>query len=367
MTMSPATAEPPGVDPVAPAPEPTLEHVCAWENLQDAWRQAARGKRAKPGVAAFEHQVADRLLDLRERLVAGTWQPGGYVHFTIDTPKRRRISAAPFADRVVHHALCNVIEPKFERLFIPDSYANRPHKGTHRALDRAQALCRRYRYVLPMDIIKHFPSIDHEILRSILGRHLHDPRVMDLASRIIASGAGISEQDGPPVLFPGDDLLAACRPRGLPIGNLTSQFWSNCCLHPLDRFITRGLGCRGYIRYVDDMLLFADSKATLWDWKRPVVERLAGLRLRVHPGSAQVRPVSAGVPWLGFVVYPTHRLVKARKVVAATRRLGAAFEAWRAGRTSFARFDAGVQGWINHVRYADTWGLRGHVLARLVW
>jgi RNA-directed DNA polymerase len=344
-----------------------MERVCAWENLLDAWRQAARGKRGKPGVAAFEHQVADRLLDLRERLAAGTWEPGGYVHFTIDTPKRRCISAAPFADRVVHHALCNVIEPVFERLFIPDSYANRPGKGTHRALDRAQALCRRHRYVLQLDIVKHFPSIDHAILLELLGRHLRDPRLRDLAARIIASGDAIAEQDGPPVLFPGDDLLAACRPRGLPIGNLTSQFWSNCYLHPLDRFVTRGLGCKGYVRYVDDMLLFADSKAQLWDWKRAVVERLAGLRLRVHAGAAQLRPVCAGVPWLGFVLYPTHRLVKARKAVAATRRLEAAFDAWREGRMSFARFDASVQGWINHVRYADSWGLRERVLSRFVW
>lgn len=102
--------------------EPTLEQVCAWENLLLAWRKAARGKRGKPGVAAFEHQVADRLLDLQRRLAEGTWQPGGYVHFTIAEPKRRVISAAPFADRVVHHALCNVIEPVFEALFIPDSH-----------------------------------------------------------------------------------------------------------------------------------------------------------------------------------------------------------------------------------------------------
>jgi len=345
----------------------TFERVTAWENLLLAWRKAARGKRGEPGVAGFEHQVADRLLALQSVLQAGTWQPGGYVHFYIHEPKRRRISAAPFPDRVVHHALCNLMEPVFERLFIPDSYANRPGKGTHRAVDRLQQLARRYRYVLRLDIVKHFPSIDHAIMMDTLARRLHDERVLDLAARIIASGDGVLEQEYDMVWFPGDDLLAACRPRGLPIGNLTSQFWSNVYLHPFDQFVTRELGCRAYLRYVDDMALFADSKVQLWAWKQAIVERLAGLRLTLHKGSAQVVPVTAGIPWLGFVVYPTHRRIKGRKVVQGTRRLTARFDAWRSGHISFAEFDASVSGWINHVRYADSWGLRAQVLNRFVW
>jgi hypothetical protein len=347
--------------------EVTLEQVASWDNLLLAWRKAARGKRGKRGAAVFEHQLADRLLALQGGLLDGAWRPRGYVHFEIREPKRRRISAASFADRVVHHALCNRIEPLFERRFIPDSYANRRGKGTHRALDRLQALVRRHRYVLRLDIVKHFPSVDHAILLDILGGVLKDPRVLDLAARIVASGTGVLDQEYRMVWFPGDDLLAACRPRGLPIGNLTSQFWSNCYLHPLDLFIKRELGCRAYLRYVDDMALFADSTSQLWAWKRAIVERLAELRLTVHAGSAQAAPVSAGVPWLGFVVYPTHRRIKARKVVAATRRLTNRFDAWRTGQISFGEFDASVQGWINHVRYADSWGLREHVLSRFVW
>ncbi len=344
-----------------------MEQVTAWENLLLAWRKAARGKRGKPKVAAYEHQLADRLLALQSMLQDGTWRPGGYVHFTIHSPKVRRISAAPFADRVVHHALVNLIEPLFERRFISDSYANRIGKGTHRAVDRAQDLAKRYRYVLRLDIVKHFPSIDHAILVQILANQLSDARVLSLAARIIASGEGIADQAPVRIWFEGDDLLAACRPRGLPIGNLTSQFWSNCYLHPLDQFVKRELGCPAYLRYVDDMALFADSKAKLWSWKRSIVDFLAGLRLILHQNAAQVSPVDAGFPWLGFVVYPTHRRVKGRKVVQATRRLSDRFDAWRAGSISFAEFDASVQGWINHVRYADSWGLREHVLSRFVW
>lgn len=149
-------------------------------------------------------------------------------------------------------------------------------------------------------------------------------------------------------------------------GNLTSQFWSNVFMDPLDKFVLRGLGCRAYARYVDDLALFSDDRAQLLDWRAQVMEFLARrLRLRVHEGSAQVQACADGIPWLGFVVFPDHRRVKSRKVVEATRHLGDRHAAWCAGEISFAEFDASVQGWINHVRYADTWGLRQHVLGRL--
>jgi RNA-directed DNA polymerase len=182
---------------------------------------------------------------------------------------------------------------------------------------------------------------------------------------VLASGAGVLADEYETVYFPGDDLFAACRPRGLPIGNLTSQFWSNCMLHPFDQFITRGLRCPAYLRYVDDFALFGNSKRELWAWKRAVVERLAGLRLTIHEASAQVLPTRCGIPWLGFVVFPTHRLLKARKVRSTTRHLGERLDAYLAGRISFGEFDASIQGWVNHVRYADSWGLRRFVFRKL--
>src|SRR5271166_823680 len=140
------------------------DNVIAWKNLWLAFRKAAKGKRGLPPAARFEHQVADRLTELQSDLSTGRYRPGEYTHFYVHEPKRRKISAAPFRDRVVHHALCNVIEPIFDRRFIPHSYANRLRKGTHRALDHLQTLARRYRYVLRADIVKHFPSLDHAVL-----------------------------------------------------------------------------------------------------------------------------------------------------------------------------------------------------------
>ena len=203
------------------------DELTSWPNLLLAYRKASKGKRGKANVAAFEYRLEDNLCLLQEELRRQSYQPGPYHSFFIHEPKRRLISAAPFRDRVVHHALCNLIEPIFERSFIDDSYANRAGKGTHRALDRCQAFARRNHYVLQCDIRQFFPSIDHALLRGVLWRKVSDPCVRRLIDQILAGGAHVLSEEYEMVWFPGDDLLAALRPRGLPIGNLTSQFWAN--------------------------------------------------------------------------------------------------------------------------------------------
>ncbi|MEZ4679773.1 MAG: hypothetical protein R2932_36695 [Caldilineaceae bacterium] len=139
--------------------QPTYAQLYAWENLLLAYRQAAKGKRGHANVAAFEYQLEENLLALQVELQEQRYQPGPYTSFYIHEPKRRLISAAPFRDRVIHHALCNLIEPHFERSFIDDSYANRVGKGTHRALDRAQYFARRHFYVLQCDVRQFFPAL----------------------------------------------------------------------------------------------------------------------------------------------------------------------------------------------------------------
>jgi hypothetical protein len=337
--------------------------LCSLPHLLQAYQRAAAGKRRKRNVAAFEYQLTDHLLQLHKELMQSTYTPGPYVHFYIHEPKRRKISAASFRDRVVHHALCVMIESRFEQVFIPDSYANRIGKGIHRAIERLQQFARNFRYVLRGDICQHFASIDHAILLECLKSKVPEHDIMALIEKIIAGGNDVLADEYDMVWFPGDDLLAACRPRGLPIGNLTSQFWSNCYLHSFDLFVKRELGCKSYLRYVDDFALFADSKAVLWQWKTAIQSRLADLRLTIHDRSAQVTPTVNGIPWLGFVVYPEFRKVKARKVRFSTRRLADRYHAYCTGHISFAELDASVQGWINHVRFADSWGLRKRMLA----
>lgn len=348
------------------------EQIHSWENLLLAYRKASKGKRGHANVAAFEYHLEDNLLALQAELRDQTYRPGAYTSFYIHEPKRRLISAAPFRDRVVHHALCNLIEPIFERSFIFDSYANRKGKGTHRALARAQQFARRYQYVLPLDLEQFFPSIDHAILRATLARKIDDEKILWLIDQILASGVGVLAEEYEMVYFAGDDLFAVHRPRGLPIGNLTSQFWANCFLNPLDHFIKRDLHCRGYVRYVDDLLLFANDKVLLQEWRAALVERLAQLRVTIHSAPAQVKPVAHGIPFLGFVIYPTHRLLKRRTGIAFWRRARALAQKWHAREISFARLDASMQGWLNHACFGDTWHLRlsvnrvvfGHATAR---
>jgi hypothetical protein len=164
------------------------------------------------------------------------------------------------------------------------------------------------------------------------------------------------------VYFPGDDLLSGNRPRGLPIGNLTSQFWANVYLTPLDHFIKRELKCRQYLRYVDDFVLFADDKPTLREWRSALIEFLAGLRLTIHEETAYARPVAEGLPFLGFIVFPDHRRLKPRRGYAFRRRLGGLLTQYAAGQIAAGKISATVRGWTAHAAHGDTWGLRRAVL-----
>lgn len=339
------------------------EEIITFENLMMAFRKAAKGKRKNPDVANFEKDFAENLLVLRNELMRELYQPGKYHSFWIHDPKQRKISAAPFRDRVVHHALCNVIEPIFERKFIYDSYANRVGKGTHRALDRCTQFLRKYSYVLPLDIVQFFPHIDHQILMQTIRKTIQDEKVLHLCQQIIDSGVGIHPQV--PQYFPGDDLFSAHRPIGLPIGNLTSQFWANVYLNPLDHFIKRDLKVPGYVRYVDDLLLFGDSKTECWQWYRACTDFLTGLRQRFHTGMAQPHPTSCGIPFLGFQVFPDHRRVKHRKVVHARKKLHQKAQQYAQGEIDLNQMRSSVHGWINHVRYADSWGLRRAILSEV--
>jgi retron-type reverse transcriptase len=338
------------------------DQITAFDNLYLAYRLAAKGKRGQPSVSAFDFNLEANLFRLQDELRAQTYQPGAYYSFYIDDPKHRLVSAAPFRDRVVHHALCNVIEPIFERTFIGDSYANRVGKGTHCALDRAQAWARQYRYVLQGDIRQFFPSIDHALLRRVLARKLDDAPTLWLIDQILDSGAGVLANEYDMVYFPGDDLFAVNRPRGLPIGNLTSQFWANVYLNELDQFIKRRLRAPAYLRYVDDVLLFSDSKSQLWEWKDALRDCLAALRLTLHERESTVYPVTNGIPFLGFRLYPTHRRLLRRNGVAFARRLRKWYAEVARGELPAGNLHARVQGWVAHAAHGQTWGLRRSLL-----
>jgi RNA-directed DNA polymerase len=340
--------------------------ITTFENLYQAFKNAARGKRGKPDVANFEFNLEENLFGLQSQLKNQTYRPGPYYNFRILDPKPRLISAAPFRDRVVHHALCQVIEPIFERRFIHDSYACRVGKGTHKAVDRCQQFARQYPYVLQCDVQSFFPSMDHEVLYNELSRLIADRPTLGLCKQILASGSGIHRRDGTRQYFPGDDLFAPLRFHGLPIGNLTSQFWANVYLNRLDQFVKRELKYQGrspaYLRYVDDFLLFGQDKKTLHAWRRAVLDFMPQLRLRLHESRMVVFPTHTGIPFLGWRVYPNYKLLKRRNGVAFQRRYKNLRTKYHRGEITLEGIAQSVNGWVAHVEHGHTWGLQKSLL-----
>ena len=333
------------------------EQVISFEALLHAAEQARKGKRFRPAVAAFHFDQERALWKLHEELTTKTYRPGAYRSFFIYEPKKRQISAAPYRDRVVHHALTGVLESIFEKTFIADSYACRKGKGTHAAVDRCQQFARRFRYVLKADIQKFFPSLDHEIAKELVARKIKDPDVLWLVGQIIDHS---NLQEEVVNYFPNDDLFTPGeRRRGIPIGNQTSQFFANVYLDPLDHFVKDRLGIKGYVRYVDDFLVFSDDKHHLADVREQIRDFLVRLRLRLHPKKCVIFPVKDGIRFLGYRVLPTHRLLPKENVRRLRRRVRGMQEDYAAGRVAFG--SVRKKGYLWQVDFVDFHGhLKGN-------
>lgn len=334
--------------------------ICSFENLVVAAKKAQKGKRFQDNVGRFNANLEHELVKLQSELKAQAYQPGSYREFLIYEPKLRVISAAPYCDRVVHHALCNVIAPLFERTFIFDSYANRVGKGAHAAILRYQQFCRRNKLALKCDVRKYFPSIDLEILKTEIRRTIACPDTLWLIDRIID---GSNEQEAVHDYFPGDDLLTPVeRRKGLPIGNLTSQFFANVYLNRFDHFVKEILRCKFSLRSVDDSVVLGNDKVWLWEVKEQMRTFLEQWRLRLHEHKCQIRQVQDGVTLLGFRVFPEYRLLKRDNVVKARRRMRRLQAQYAAGELDFAGVTRAVHGWLGHAGFGDTYHLREKLL-----
>lgn len=339
--------------------------VVNFENLLVAARQAQKGKRFRDNVLAFNYNLEQELEQIQIELRSQTYCPGAYKTFEVMEPKPRKISAAPYRDRVVHHALCNVIVPIFERTFIADSYANRLGFGTHRALKRFTQFARSSRYILQCDIRKYFPSIDHEILKRLLRRKIKCAETLWLIDTIIDNS---NEQEPVIEYFPGDDLLTPIeRRRGLPIGNLTSQFFANIYLNGLDHFVKEQLRATKYLRYVDDFALFADDRNFLADARLAIEDYLAGLRLKIHPIKSQLFETYIGANFVGFRVFLDYIRVRRDNLRRARYRLRRLQKGYTSGCVSFQQLNQSMQSWIAHLKHGDTWRLRQDIFTSVTF
>lgn len=337
--------------------------VLAFENLLKAARQAQCGKRFRGNVLAFNYRLEPELFRLQQELRYQTYQPGGYRTFRIFEPKPRLISAAPYRDRVVHHALCNMIVPIFERTFIRDSYANRTGFGTHRALQRFTQFARSHRYILQCDIQKYFPTIDHAILKQVIRRTIKCPQTLWLMDLIIDHS---NPQDTIVEYFPGDDLLSPYqRRRGLPIGNLTSQFLANCYLNGFDHFVKEQLRASHYLRYVDDFALFSDDAGWLAEARQAIETYLTTLRLKIHPIKSQLFETRIGANFVGFRVLPDRIRVRNSNLRRSRQRLRHLQASYTQGERSLPQVSQSMQSWFAHLQHGNTWRLRQRIVQDL--
>lgn len=258
-----------------------MERIAQSDNLREAFLRAARGKSSKHVVVQFRASLDQQLQAISDDLLAGRYTFGPYHYFTIYDPKKRVICAAPFRDRVVFHAIMRICHPVFDNHQIHDSYASRIGKGTYAALERTQQMVRRHRWFAKLDMVKYFDSVDHQVMMRQLCRLFKDGMLLRYFSDLI---------DGYHVT-PG---------KGLPIGNLTSQYFANHYLSTADHWAKERLHVKAMVRYMDDVLLFDDDQQRLKALVKAYTAHVGEtLLLEVH--EPVINRTDWGVPFLGYV------------------------------------------------------------------
>lgn len=301
--------------------------VFSFKNLYRAYLQCRKNKRSKRKALEFELNAEENLLKLTEELQQRTYSPLPPTCFITESPKVREIFAADFRDRIVHHLLVSYLEPKWEPKFIHDSYACRKGKGTHAAVKRLQSFMRKVSnnrsaaaYFLQIDIKSFFVSINKNILFEIVSRKESNPDIIWLLKALIFHDPALApEIKGRLSLF---DLIPAHKSlfhtknlTGLSIGNYTSQFFANVYLNEIDQFVKHKLHCRYYLRYVDDMILLSKNRLQLEEWEAGVRKYLqTRLDLDLNMKRRKLGPLTNGCNFLGYIIRPSHLLVRKRCV-----------------------------------------------------
>ncbi len=299
-----------------------IEDIASLDNLTLAHYRAKKGKSWKYEVLRFSEYLPDKLNALRNEILNGSVQVGEYHYFTIYDPKERRICAASYPERVLHHALMGVCDPHFESFQISDSYATRKGKGTFKALDRAWGFQKQYAWFLKMDVRKYFDSIDHATLMSQLRRRFKDPRLLAIFERILDS---YHTQTG----------------KGLPIGNLTSQYFANYYLGLMDHWLKETHRVSAYVRYMDDFVIWHDDKSRLNFLAKEITGFLAD-RLALTLKTCYVAKASTGLPFLGFRLFPNKKILSARSKKRYSRKMQALSAELLRGEISQKQFQARV-------------------------
>ncbi|HRH29641.1 MAG TPA: RNA-directed DNA polymerase [Aquabacterium sp.] len=316
-------------------PEPSADSDL-FDQIVAAYIDCRRTKRNSASALAFEAHLERNLCDLHDELASGIYSPGRSICFVITRPKAREVWAAEFRDRIVHHLLYRKISPRFIAAFTADSCACLAGRGTLYGAKRLEHQVRsitenwaRQAHYLKLDLANFFVSISKPILMALLAKKLSEPWWLALAEQILMHDPRQDfELRGRPDLMARvpehKRLMNAPADTGLPIGNLSSQFFANVLLNELDQFVKHRLKCRHYVRYVDDFILLSDSPQQLNAWREAIEEFLPQrLGVKVNPSKTILQPVSRGVDFVGHVIKPWRRTTRPRSVRVALQRIQA--------------------------------------------
>lgn len=326
--------------------------LCSYENLYLAFKKARKGKTLKPYVIEFDHKFKENLLQLRTELLLHSYRPRPLQIFILRDPKTRKISKSHFRDRVIHHALYNTIAYLFEKGFIYDSFANRLGKGAFEAIRRYEYFQRkvshnytRTAFVLKADIKKYFDNVNHEVLLSIIRKKITDAKVLWLIKTILANHK--TEKEGV----------------GMPLGNLTSQFFANVFLNELDHFVKEKLRAKYYIRYVDDFVILHHSPKILRQYMKEIEIFLRDdLALELHPDKSKIIPSQKGTEFLGMRIFPHHKLLKGKNLRKFYRKINSLYTDYDNGLVNYDTIYNSLEGWSAYANNADTYKLKKRIL-----
>lgn len=345
------------------------DRLCSYENLELAFMKARKRKTLKPYVIEFESNLDNNLKQLKQELETFTYSPAPLNTFIIRDPKTRKISASHFKDRVVHHALCNIIEPILSKSFIHDSFANQKGKGTHKAIERFEEFMKKVKLcgarphgggqrkifdfeksdgcVLKADIRHYFDTIDHKILLQIVEHRIKDQNVIWLLNIIL------------------QNHKTQIKGKGMPIGNLTSQFLANVYLNELDYFIKQKLQAKYYIRYVDDFVILHEDRDKLQEWMVAIDGFLKNrLEIELHPEKTKILLLNKGITFLGFRVFPKYRLLKKSNTRRIWKRIDIFKQKYTQKEISLSEINLSLYGWLAYAKFADTYKLRNRIIDR---
>lgn len=283
----------------------TFANLTTLDNLHACWQQARRNKGGRERIQRFAEDPLRYLVAIQRQLRERRYAFGPYQTFTVREKKFRDVVDAPMKDRIVHWMLYRHLLPTWQPRFIHDTYGNLPGRGTHAAVHRLAEFCRApaHRYALQLDISKYFYAVRHDRLKARVLRYQGDHDLRQLIAGLVDSFRTDDRYDA---LFPEGGAYRSTPQKGMPIGNLSSQLFANIYLNDFDHWIKEGLRVRAYLRYIDDMVVLGESPAELRAIAAAMVERLDADGLTVHPKKLRLAPTAAGVPWLGYVVWPNH-------------------------------------------------------------